>query len=233
MASKLSAYELQRQANMDANRKHLLALGIEKLVQPVTVKRAVKGAAANKREKREVVPPRQPSLRQRNLDIDGKQMEEKPEVPVPEPREAKRQRKSGPLDAAKVTAGKTDESAARAFFDAVCPALDDVAPPPKPDAADALAASLGGLSVAEDDVAKLVPERIFSLTVHPSASKLLVVAGDTWGRIGLWDVDQPADDDDAPCVVTFETHSRPVKPRQSTAGRRASPLRLPIALSFC
>ena len=48
---------------------------------------------------------------------------------------------------------------------------------------------LASLSVAEDDIAKLVPERIFSLEVHPSPSRLLVAAGDTWGRVGLWDVD--------------------------------------------
>ena len=51
-----------------------------------------------------------------------------------------------------------------------------------------------------------VPERIFSLAVHPSPTKLLVAAGDTWGRVGLWDVNAG---DDAP-VATFEPHSRPV-----------------------
>ena len=38
------------------------------------------------------------------------------------------------------------------------------------------------LSVADSDVAKVVPERIFSLAFHPSAQKLLVAAGDKWGN---------------------------------------------------
>ena len=56
------------------------------------------------------------------------------------------------------------------------------------------------LSVADDDMAKLVPDRIYSMEVHPSPTKLLVAAGDKWGRVGLWDVDAG---DDAP-VATWE-----------------------------
>lgn len=37
-------------------------------------------------------------------------------------------------------------------------------------------------------VAKVVPERSFSLTVHPSATKVIAAAGDKWGKIGIWDV---------------------------------------------
>ncbi len=33
---------------------------------------------------------------------------------------------------------------------------------------------------------KVVPDRIFSLAVHPTAEKLLVAVGDKWGRLGLW-----------------------------------------------
>jgi hypothetical protein len=33
---------------------------------------------------------------------------------------------------------------------------------------------------------KVVPDRIFSLAVHPMAEKLLVAVGDKWGRLGLW-----------------------------------------------
>ena len=43
-------------------------------------------------------------------------------------------------------------------------------------------------TIPYDEIAKLVPERIYSLEMHPSASKLLAAAGDTWGRVGLWDV---------------------------------------------
>ena len=57
-------------------------------------------------------------------------------------------------------------------------------------------------------MAKLVPERIFSLEVHPSDQKLLVLAGDKWGKVGLWDVDVAADDSP---VTTFNPHTRPVQ----------------------
>ena len=37
-------------------------------------------------------------------------------------------------------------------------------------------------------VAKVVPDRIFSLAVHPTEEKVLVAAGGKWGGLGLWDV---------------------------------------------
>ena len=37
-------------------------------------------------------------------------------------------------------------------------------------------------------VAKVVPNRIFSLDIHSTESKLLVAAGGKWGSIGFWDV---------------------------------------------
>ena len=61
--------------------------------------------------------------------------------------------------------------------------------------------ALEALGVREDDIAKLVPDRILSLEMHPAHTKLLVAAGDTWGRVGLWDVDAG---DDQP-VVTFSS----------------------------
>ena len=36
--------------------------------------------------------------------------------------------------------------------------------------------------MAEKDVAKVVPDRIFSIVFHPSPLKTLVVAGDKCGR---------------------------------------------------
>ena len=69
-----SEYELQREANMRENRATLVSLGIEKL-QPVVKPKPLKGASVNKREKKEQVPPRERSLRQRNLDVEGNQTE--------------------------------------------------------------------------------------------------------------------------------------------------------------
>lgn len=66
---------------------------------------------------------------------------------------------------------------------------------------------LRGLQVKETDVAKVVPERIFSLAFHPSRSKLLVAAGDKWGSIGFFDPDA---EEEAEAVTLFSVHTRPI-----------------------
>lgn len=55
-------------------------------------------------------------------------------------------------------------------------------------------ALLDSLSVNNpNQVAKVVPDRIYGMAVHPAMDKLLVCAGDKTGYIGLWNV--PNDDD--------------------------------------
>ncbi len=44
------------------------------------------------------------------------------------------------------------------------------------------------MHITADQVAKVVPQRIFSAAVHPSDSKILAFAGDKWGCLGIWDV---------------------------------------------
>ena len=66
---------------------------------------------------------------------------------------------------------------------------------------------LQSLTVAETDVAKVVPERIYSLAWHPSPDKLLVAAGDKWGRVGFF---APDAEDEASAVTLFAPHTRPV-----------------------
>ena len=53
---------------------------------------------------------------------------------------------------------------------------------------DTLEKNIQNLTMSDENVAKVVPFRIFSLAVHPTQSKLLVAAGDKWGSIGFWDV---------------------------------------------
>jgi hypothetical protein len=50
--------------------------------------------------------------------------------------------------------------------------------------------SLQKYTTAEDRFAKLVPNRIFSLAIHPSETTTLVLAGDKWGCVGVWDQGQ-------------------------------------------
>ena len=44
------------------------------------------------------------------------------------------------------------------------------------------------LKVEEDHALKAVPDRIFSVAMHPMESRLLAFAGDKWGKLGIWDV---------------------------------------------
>ena len=48
--------------------------------------------------------------------------------------------------------------------------------------------AMQSLEITEGHVAKLVPHRIFSMAFHPAKYKTLVLAGDKWGTLGIWDV---------------------------------------------
>jgi len=54
---------------------------------------------------------------------------------------------------------------------------------------DLMTESLENLTINENRVAKVVPERIFSVDIHPGLGKLLAAAGGNSGGVGLWDVE--------------------------------------------
>ena len=65
-----------------------------------------------------------------------------------------------------------------------------------------------GLSLdAEDCVAKVVPDRIYSLAFHPSPHKLIVAAGDKKGHVGLWDIDASSNNSDRNGVHLFKPYN--------------------------
>lgn len=57
-------------------------------------------------------------------------------------------------------------------------------------------------------VAKVTPDRIYSVACHPSPDKLMVCAGDKQGYVGLWNVDGGKEEDGE--VHLWRTHTRPV-----------------------
>jgi len=63
------------------------------------------------------------------------------------------------------------------------------------------------LSINPERVAKVVPERIFSVAFHPG-DKLVAAAGDKWGKVGLWDCEDVEGATHG--VHLFKYHSRPV-----------------------
>jgi len=71
-----------------------------------------------------------------------------------------------------------------------------------------LKSSCSPLSVTEELVAKVVPERIFSVAVHPSPDTLIAAAGDKRGSVGLWDI--LATNSPGHGVHLYHPHTRPV-----------------------
>lgn len=59
---------------------------------------------------------------------------------------------------------------------------------------------------ADDRNIKVVPERITTMTFHPSNLKRIVFAGDKVGNLGLWDADRESDEG----LVSFSFHTRNV-----------------------
>ena len=59
----------------------------------------------------------------------------------------------------------------------------------------------------EVNVAKVTPDRIYSVACHPSKEKLIVCGGDKQGYLGLWNVDDESEGDG---VHLFRAHGRPV-----------------------
>jgi hypothetical protein len=73
---------------------------------------------------------------------------------------------------------------------------------------------INDLSIDKQEwVAKVTPDRIYSVAAHPSETKLIVCAGDKQGYVGLWDIDgaqHDNDDGNNNGVHLFHVHSRPV-----------------------
>jgi len=73
---------------------------------------------------------------------------------------------------------------------------------------NSLKSSCSSLSVTEELVAKVVPDRIFSVAVHPSPDTLIAAAGDKRGCVGLWDI--LATNSPGHGVHLYHPHTRPV-----------------------
>ena len=57
--------------------------------------------------------------------------------------------------------------------------------------------AIQALSADDDEcVAKVCPERLYSMVVHPSTDKLVVGAGDKVGHIGIWNVKESNNSND-------------------------------------
>jgi hypothetical protein len=73
---------------------------------------------------------------------------------------------------------------------------------------DSLLSKIRSLSVNDErNVAKVTPDRIYSVAAHPSPEQLVVCAGDKQGYVGIWNVEDTSEGDG---VHLFRVHNRPV-----------------------
>ena len=95
--------------------------------------------------------------------------------------------------------------------------------PPKSTHISSLLEKLQALRVNDEEcVAKVTPERIYSVSFHPSSTTLIACAGDKNGYLGFWNVDRyssaassssslvPAETNENDGVHLFKPHSRPI-----------------------
>lgn len=67
---------------------------------------------------------------------------------------------------------------------------------------------LKSLKINDNRVKKIVPQRIFSMTIHPREDKTIIAAGDKSGYMGIWDVNNTSDINEG--IYHFKPHQRPI-----------------------
>uniref|UniRef100_A0A3Q2Z5U3 WD repeat-containing protein 76 n=1 Tax=Hippocampus comes TaxID=109280 RepID=A0A3Q2Z5U3_HIPCM len=190
----LSAYELERLENIRQNQAFLSSL---KLFQQSSARRQKPAVV------KEVVPSR------RSLRLQNKQAEVLTLPPEPRETEVVKQVKPpGPLPMEPVNMAEGSELPPQ--FLQLC---SEVKTPNRVEISQGVeldlkeyCSLLKKMRISEDQVAKVVKERIFSAAFHPASTSLLMAAGDKYGKVGIWSGGDWGDDG----VLLFEPHTRPV-----------------------
>lgn len=65
------------------------------------------------------------------------------------------------------------------------------------------------LHLYDDNVARVVPGRIFSVRFFPTTNMTMVVAGNKYGHLGFWDV-KPQHREDKDVIHLYQPHSAPI-----------------------
>lgn len=205
------SYEDIRAANIARNAKALALLGLTSNQLAAERKANKPAPRSKKRDHRPSIDtdatPRTKSLRLQNKDADGKELPEqpRPKTYMEEQAEARPDRAAfegtlpmgntphdpdynEPDDIEQRTAGLT---ALQAMARKV----------PKSGQGKGTAKPAKAFGLREEDVIKVVKDRIFSMAVHPSTEQT-VFAGDKWGHLGVLQADGE--------VAGFHPHVRPI-----------------------
>ncbi|XP_064601418.1 WD repeat-containing protein 76-like [Liolophura sinensis] len=155
-------------------------------------------------------PPRRSSMRLKKLEPSGTPLPVEPE-PV-ELKDEHARPPAGPLGMSDRLYGNTDIGHCNRLREKIEHFSDTKAKVIRGQQAkstlDSYIKSMAKTKLTSDRVAKVVPDRVFSVAIHPTRDKVLVAGGGKWGAVGLWDVDDIEDDQQG--VVTLVPHSRPV-----------------------
>lgn len=206
----------RREENLRLNLEFLQQFGVNEAKQSLLASHAKKNKPSQRGLKKEKVPlevlPRRTSLRLQNKTPEG--IELPPEALIrraaytPYEPEQHLRPPAGPLQMREHLHGSSEQE----NHEEICSAINSLKTKPiKPStvALERYVSSISKTRLVSERVAKVVPERTFSIALHPSDTKVVAVTGDKWGKLGLWDVicDSSSTSDGVCC---YAPHSRPI-----------------------
>lgn len=243
-AQEISDYEAQRQANIAKNQALFKELQLNAASAGLAPKAAPK-RQANGESKPKSRPKPKPMVKERvqpsrtssrlqgivaDSEVARKKAEEEREMAELEAK-AKRQRVGGEMKLEDIVSAGQSWNKSGNWLRDVKPAnpyertfdVEEVKSAGSKELKE-LREKMSGLSLWEDfepNRIKITPERIYSMSFHPTEDKQLVLAGDKLGNLGLFDGSQGVvkhEDDEAdeldessnPAISTFKTHTRTI-----------------------
>ncbi|KAL4225515.1 WD repeat-containing protein 76 [Mactra antiquata] len=200
-----------REENIRLNQEFLSQIGINEAKQDLIASKK-KNKPSQRGLKREKVPvellPRRSSLRLQKKDPDGASVPS----PVIEPPlyvvDDHPRPPAGPLDMLEYLHGTSDVEDHKEIRDSIrklkTKSIQESKVP-----LDKYVSKMKKTKITENLVAKVVPDRTFSVAIHPSETKVIAAAGDKWGKIGIWNVlNEGKSTSDGVCC--YKPHSRPI-----------------------
>ncbi|XP_064110753.1 WD repeat-containing protein 76-like isoform X2 [Macrobrachium nipponense] len=214
-----SEYERQIQKNLEARAKFMTSLDIfsakENLLElspktPKSVKKEYRGIARERKTPPEPQEIRR-SLRQRNMTPDGANL------PLPSDREVAKAESQYVEERPRPSPGPAPliDYYEKSHKEECEITVSDIAKISQSAGKSSVWSGsltsvmkiLKGMKIDENHVAKVTPQRTFSIQLHPSEHKTLLLIGAKWGELGVWDVERKDSTDGA---YYFNIHSRPI-----------------------
>ncbi|PSN55626.1 WD repeat-containing protein 76 [Blattella germanica] len=204
--NELSEYEQIRQKNIEERRRLLVELNIEDIKKEFNSIVPQKKKASPKRSKTPP-PPRPKSLRLQKKNPEGEPVLEYQNNNESTVDPGIKRKPAGSFPMTSEAGNELDGKEVKVFIDNL--KLDNMCtsePITKFSVElEEFRGSLEKLTLSSENVAKVVPHRVYSMAVHPS-NDLLLAAGDKWGNVGLWNVNGKEGKD----IMLFNPHIGPV-----------------------